>query len=102
MAEADAQERQPAGGGLDEGQANAGAVGVAGTGGENDAFGAARERVLDGDRIVAHHRDLGPELAQAMHQVVGEAVVIIDEQIHGISRRSEAFHVQRDGRAQGL
>src|SRR5262249_50221472 len=40
------------------------------------------------DLIVASHFDLGTELAQILHQIPGERVVVVDHQDHGCSRAS--------------
>ena len=39
-----------------------------------------RLRLLDRDRIVAMHEHVGAEHEERLHQVVGEAVVVVDEQ----------------------
>src|SRR5438876_7824529 len=37
-------------------------------------------RAIDGDRVVAHDRYVGAQLAQVLVQVVSKAVVVIDQQ----------------------
>ena len=89
VAEADADQRRARlrrGG--DQREADAGLVGVAGPGREQDRRGAHRHRRLHVDLVVAPHHDLGPELAEIVEEVVGEAVVVVDQQQHfrGLSR----------------
>ncbi len=64
--------------GGDEVEADAGAVGVARPRRQHHGAVGALERVLDGDGVVAHHLDLGPKLAEKVHQVVRKAIVVID------------------------
>ena len=45
-----------------------------------------RQRLLGAQRIVAPHLDLGAQLAQVVEQVVGEAVVVIEQEQHRIGR----------------
>ena len=84
MAEADAEEgRITLGGGLDEVEANAGMVGIAGAGGDEDAFGFFREDLIDGDFVIAIDLGFDAQIAQILDQVVGKAVVIVDQRNHG-------------------
>ena len=39
-----------------------------------------RERLLDAQGVVAVHRDLGALHQEGLHEVVGEGVVVVDEQ----------------------
>jgi len=48
--------------------------------------------VVDAHRIVALDHDLGPELAQVLHEVVGKGVVVVDHHNHWF--RSLAAHAQ--------
>ena len=83
VAEADADERRAGlGGGGDQREADAGVVGGAGAGGEQDGGGAHRHRRLHVDLVVAADLRVGPELAQVVEEVVGEAVVIVDQEQH--------------------
>jgi hypothetical protein len=41
---------------------------------------AADQQLVDLGVVVAHHLDLGPELAEVLHEVVGEAVVVVENQ----------------------
>ena len=77
VAQADAEDRQPPGGLFHHLEADAGAVGVAGTGGNDDPLGAQAQRLVGADGVVAAHLDLRPQLAQVMAQVVGKAVVVV-------------------------
>ena len=84
VAEADAQQRHLLlGGGADEIHADAGLVRRAGAGREHDAGGLQRHGLVDRDLVVAMHDALRAEIAQKVDEVVGEAVVIIDQENHG-------------------
>jgi hypothetical protein len=53
--------------------------------------GPERPGLLDGDHVVAHDLqvDRRIQLTDALHQVVGERVVVVDEQdLHGKNRDS--------------
>ena len=78
MAEAHAEHRDPAHGGAHQIDADAGAVWIARPGRQHDAVGIQRQRLIHRDGVVAPHLGLGAEFAKIMHQVVGEAVVIVD------------------------
>ena len=67
---------------FDDLQADARFVGGAGAGRQHDAFGAAVQRVAGGDLVIADHAHLRPQLPQVMEEVVGEGVVVIDQQDH--------------------
>ena len=54
--------------------------GVHGPGRDDDAVVAAREQLVDVGAVVAHDLDLGPELAQVLDEVVGERVVVVDDE----------------------
>ena len=91
LAEADAEERRlRLGGGVDQLEADAGLVGVAGTGREHDALRMLRHGLADADLVVAPDFHLGAELAQEVEEVVGEAVVVIDQEVHRSGPRSAA------------
>ena len=81
VAEADA-ERLDAGlgeaaHGLD---ADAGLVGRARAGADDDAVVVVLQQLVDGCDVVADHFEVGPELAQVLDEVVGERVVVVDHQ----------------------
>ncbi len=83
MAKADAQKRSVRfGGGFGQGKANACLVGVTWTGAKDDAAGIKGHCRLNIERIIAVNRAFGPQFAQEMNQVEGEAVVIVDQKQH--------------------
>src|ERR1700730_4904678 len=77
MPEADAENRHAVAEPLDEFERNTGLVRGAGTGGNHDRVGARLGKRINGDLFVAMHFDLGPEHANGMHEIPGEAVIII-------------------------
>ena len=84
VAEADAEQRHLfLGGGADQVHADAGLVRRAGAGREHDAGGLQRQRLVDRDLVVAMHDAARAEIAQEVDEVVGEAVVVIDQEKHG-------------------
>jgi hypothetical protein len=84
VAEADAEHRQLGlGRRLDEVHADTGLVGRAGAWREHDGAGFERQRLLDADLVVAVNGAARAEIAQEVDEVVGEAVVVIDEEEHG-------------------
>ena len=48
------------------------------------ALGAVRQHLVDRNLVIAMHAAFGPQLAQEMHEVVGETVVVIDQGQHGV------------------
>ena len=83
VAEADAEDGDVRAGRLDQLQADAGLVGRAGAGREHDALGLHLHDIGNGDLVVAEHLAGGTELAQEVDEVIGEAVVVIDQDEHG-------------------
>ena len=79
MAEADAEDRDFRAGLADEVEADAGLARRARAGREDDRVGRAIDDVGHARRIVAHDLDLGAERTEIVHQVPGEAVVIVDQ-----------------------
>ena len=80
MAEADAQDRSPAGEAAHDLQRDAGALRRAGSGRDDDM---ARRQLLDlaeGEGVVAQHRHAAPELAHVARQVMGEGIVVVDQE----------------------
>src|SRR5215468_6375959 len=75
MPEADAEHGNPAGGLLDEIEADAGLVRRARTGREDDALRRHGHRLVDGEGVVALDRQAGTQFTQKVVEVVGEAVV---------------------------
>jgi hypothetical protein len=58
------------------------ALGGAGAGADQHAV--ERAQLLEVDLVVAAHGDLGAELGEVLHEVVDEAVVVVDhEHAHG-------------------
>ena len=58
---------------------------------DDDAVGRAREQLVDARAVVAHDLELGAELAEVLHEVVGEGVVVVDhEDAHATSLASLA------------
>src|SRR5687768_4390321 len=52
-------------------------------------------RLLDGDGVIAFDRDARAELAQILVQVVGEAVVVVDQQDVGTHATTSSFLSER-------
>ena len=57
--------------------------GVHGPGDSTMASGAGGQHLVRGDGVVAHHLDRGRKRADQVHQVPGEAVVIVDDENAG-------------------
>ena len=58
----------------------------AGTGRDHQSVGPSLEQLGDRRLVVAHNLDLRPELAEVLDEVVGEAVVVVDdEDVHALS-----------------
>src|SRR3954471_3393552 len=75
----------------DDLEADAGRVGRARAGRDDDAVGAPLEQLVDRRAVVAHDVDLAAQLAQVLDEVVGERVVVVDDQdTHGQSGCSHA------------
>jgi hypothetical protein len=51
--------------------------------GETTIWAGEGGDLLDADLVVAEHPHVGAELAEILHEVVGEAVVVVDHQQHG-------------------
>ena len=88
MAEAHAQQRQLA---LQPAAAfnrNPGLTGRAGTRGNDHAFGIPFEQLVNAQLIVAKNLDIQARinLPQPLHEVVGERIVIIDDEDHAASK----------------
>ena len=66
----------------DEGQRDAGAVRIAGARGDDDSVWCLALDFLDGDLVVARHAHDGALLAQVLDEVVGERVVIVEDEDH--------------------
>ena len=59
------------------------------------ASGAQGDRVLHRQRVVAVDDRLGPQLAQIVDEIVGEAVVVIDQEQHRLARPGRAWRRPR-------
>jgi hypothetical protein len=57
-------------------------LGVQGPGRQHDAVGLERHRLVHRNLVVAVHGATRPEIAQKVHEVVGETVVVIDQKQH--------------------
>ena len=55
-------------------------AGVQGPGETTTRPGCAIHQIGGGRRVVAHHVHLGPQLTQVLHEVVGEGVVVVDDE----------------------
>ena len=55
-------------------------LGPAGAGGDDEVRRRERFRRVGVDRVVPDHRDLRAELSEQVRQVVGERVVVVDQQ----------------------
>ncbi len=53
----------------------------------DEPVGRERLGLVGSDRVVPPHEDLGPELLEEVHEVVGERVVVVDHQTRGEVRR---------------
>ena len=58
--------------------ADPGLVRRAGAGGDDDATRFKGGNLVDGDLVVAMNLHLGTQLAEILHEVVGETVVVVD------------------------
>ena len=54
--------------------------------GDDDALGGHGLHLVEGGLVVADDGHLGAELAEVLVEVVGEAVVVIDEEDHVAAR----------------
>src|SRR5687768_8282442 len=50
--------------------------------GDQDLFGCHGLDFANGDLVVTAYADLRPELAEVLHEVVGERIVVIDDKDH--------------------
>ena len=91
VAEADAERRDP---GLREAahrlQRDAGLVGRARPGRDDDAIGRALEQLVDRRDVVAHDVQLRAQLAEELDEVVGERVVVVDDEDGGHARHGQS------------
>ena len=82
--EADAEEGHTRPEGADDLVGDPGFLRGTGTRGDADAFGLERFDLGEGDLVVAFDGDLSAQFAEVLHQVVGEGVVVIDDEQHRI------------------
>jgi len=85
VAEAHAQDRDPAGEIRDGGVGDAGVVRRAGPRADDQMGGIARGDLRDRHGVVAEHFRLRAQLAQKLNEVVGEGIVVVDYGDHGCS-----------------
>ena len=86
MAQAHPQNRDPAIGLANQIETDPGLVGVAGPRRQHDGLRAHGQRVAHADAVIALDTHLRAQFPQIVEQVVGEAVIIIDQQKHGLTR----------------
>ena len=87
MAKADAEQRDSAlGRGGDGVEADAGPVGIAGAGRQHDAIGTQIKRLCHRQCVITFHHDFRAQFAEEMDEVVGETVIVIDQQQHAATR----------------
>ena len=67
---------------FDQLQADAGFVGRARARRQHDALGLQGQRLIGGQGVIALHPDLRAQFSQEMEEIVGEAVIIIDQEKH--------------------
>ena len=96
VSEADAEERQLARERLDGGERDAGGVGVAGTGREDERLGLERPDAVHVDFVVAHHVHLRAQSPEVLDEVVGERVVVVDHEYHSVSANLAASNTALD------
>jgi len=77
------QGRALAGGGADQREADAGLGGRARPGRDDEVVGLLRHHLLDRAFVIAVDRHLGTQLPQVLDEVVGEAVIVVDDDQHG-------------------
>ena len=87
MAEAHAEDRPPAGEVPDQVDADARLGRRARPRRKNDALGRQRLDAGEVDLVVAHHLHRLAQLAEVLHEVEGEGVVVVDHEQHGCSVR---------------
>src|SRR4051812_43122400 len=90
VAKADAQQGNFAGQALDQPEADSCLARRAGPGGDNNPLRRHARHLIDRQGIVAEHAAPRAELAEVLHQVVGEGVVVVDHEEHAASFASGA------------
>ncbi len=64
---------------LDQGKADTGVIGVAWAGRDHDTCGGGFKHIIDTDLVIAMDNSLDAQVAEILDQVIGEAVIIIDQ-----------------------
>ena len=82
MAEADAENRDFGGNRRDQIETDAGLLGRAGAGRKHDGVRIGVDDGGAGDLVIAVDANLRPQFTEIVHQVEGEAVVIVDQNDH--------------------
>src|SRR5690349_2224198 len=96
VTEADAEDRNLAGEPMDDIHRDAGFVRRARTRRDRDRVGRLRGDRLERDGVVALDGDVGTQLAEILREVVGERVVVVDqEELHDPSRAVRAIATAR-------
>ena len=107
VAEADAEDGKLARRRLDQIEADAGAIGIAGAGRQDDALRLHGHHIGGRKLIVAANLEARAQLAQPVVEVIGEAVIVIDQNKHfqclrlrgcDAGQLSAAFITGRSGR----
>ncbi len=83
VAEADAEDGQPAGGPADHRRRDAGVLGTAGAGADEHGVGGERLDPLECDGVVSMDDRFGTQLTQVLDEVVDERVVVVDHEDAG-------------------
>jgi len=94
MAEANTEDWDCRAGLRDQVEADARFLGRAGTGRQHYGIGIGIDHRVARHLVVAAHVDVGAQFAEIMHQVKGEAVVVVDEINH---RNNSCFAVPDPG-----
>ncbi len=89
MAQADAQNRHGCRRRLDQRQADAGLIRCAGTGRQQHGGGVQRPRLIHRQVVIAHHMRRRAQLREVVDEIVGEAVVVIDDEDHDLASRRD-------------
>src|SRR5271157_3901648 len=94
VAEAHAQHGHAPGKMPDQFDADSGVLRRARAGRDNDAVGMKFFNLADGDLVIAPHHYLFSQFAQVLDQVVGERVVVVQDEDHGSGSRFEIPQVR--------
>src|SRR6476646_10679123 len=83
MAKAHAEDRHLWSGAGDELEADSGAIWIARSGRQHDGLRRFRQHLIDGDLVVAVDARRRAQFPEEMNEVVGKAVVVVDQRKHG-------------------